>query len=158
MKTWYEDSLGYKLARAARAHRTQVAAAMREIGIHPGQEALLQALSTEDGRTMGALADLIGVRPPTMSKMVLRMAAEGLVDRQNDHGDARRARVHLTDEGRERARALKKRWRRIEKKLASSLTDKDAKRLGSLLGQINVSLNGDKAPPLADDEADGADQ
>ncbi|MGE0231764.1 MAG: MarR family winged helix-turn-helix transcriptional regulator [Flavobacteriaceae bacterium] len=152
MKTWYEDSLGYKLARAARAHRTQVAAAMREIGIHPGQEALLQALSTEDGRTMGTLADLIGVRPPTMSKMVLRMAAEGLVDRQNDHGDARRARVHLTEEGRERARALKKRWRRIEKKLTAGLSDKDTKRLGMLLGHLTVSLQGEQIPTLADED------
>jgi len=152
MKTWYEDSIGYRLARAARAHRTQLASAMREIGIHPGQEALLQALATEDGRTMGALADTIGVRPPTMSKMVLRMAAEGLVDRQNDDGDARRARVHLTEEGRSRARALKKRWRRIEKKMAAALSDKDARRLAAILGNITLALLGDPVPPAAEED------
>lgn len=140
MKAWYEDSIGFRLARAARAHRTVLAAAMREIGIHPGQEALLQALASKNGRTMGALADMIGVRPPTMTKMVTRLAAEGLVTRSGDEGDGRRARVHLTEEGAARVRELKKRWKQIEKRLQAAMSSKDIKKASALLEAMTAAL------------------
>ena len=58
------------------------------IGLHAGQDALLKALSETDGQTMGDLAAALGVRPPTVTKMVNRLAAEGYVERHASDTDA----------------------------------------------------------------------
>lgn len=100
MKTWYRESLSYQLLHAARLHRTRAGSYLGEIGIHPGQETVLLALVDEDGQTMTALAEALDVKPPTITKMIARMSAQGLVTRTNLATDKRSFNVFLTDDGR----------------------------------------------------------
>lgn len=50
--------------------------------------------------TLGALATVEQVRPPTMTRLVGALARDGLVRRRADPGDARRAIVEATARGR----------------------------------------------------------
>lgn len=147
MKKWYEDSIGLHLTRAARLHRARAHSMLGEIGIHPGQENVLQVLIEDDGQPMTRLAAALKVKPPTVTKMVARMAAQGLVRRIASETDARSARVFLTDEGRARGIELKKRWKRLEQMTVSKIPEKDRRKLVKLLMSIEASLDSEAEDP-----------
>ena len=67
----------------------------------PAQVRLLVALA-EGGVAMGVsdVAELIGVDQPRASRLVAQGVEQGLLERELDPGDARRTRIHLTEQGR----------------------------------------------------------
>ena len=86
-----------------RALRRQDAAS----GVGPARLSALSVLVFGGPATLGALADAEQVRPPTMSRIVAGLEEEGLVRREPDTQDGRRAHIHATAAGRrllERAR------------------------------------------------------
>ncbi len=154
MKKWYEDSVGLHLTRAARLHRARAHSMLGEIGIHPGQENVLQVLLEDDGQPMTMLAAALKVKPPTVTKMVSRMAAQGMVRRIASETDARSARVFLTDEGRSRGIELKKRWKKLEQITTEKVPEKDRRKLLKLLLAVEASLDADAAEPTASDSVE----
>ncbi|MFN0264723.1 MarR family winged helix-turn-helix transcriptional regulator [Tepidamorphus sp. 3E244] len=132
--------MSYQLLRAARLHRTRAASYLAEIGIHPGQETVLLSLADNDGQSMTALSVALGVKPPTITKMIARMGTQGLLTRSTAEQDKRSFTVTLTDLGREKATSLKKLWKRLEKEAMSGLEERDRKRFSKLLGQVSTNL------------------
>jgi DNA-binding MarR family transcriptional regulator len=79
--------------------KTLSADALRELGVHIGQNFLLDELWREDGLTTGELARRIGVEVPTITRMTQRMETAGLVARTRDETDRRVMRIVLTPLG-----------------------------------------------------------
>ncbi|MEW5420600.1 MarR family winged helix-turn-helix transcriptional regulator [Amorphus sp. 3PC139-8] len=136
----YRKTATYRLAQAAKAHRVRSGGHLSRIGLHPGQEFVLKALADTDGQTMSELAAVLGVQPPTVTKMISRLAAHGLVERQSSESDGRLARVFLTEDGRARIADVDRAWKRLEKEALSGIDDKDRKRLRKLLRVIEKNL------------------
>lgn len=137
----YKKSITFRLAQAAKAHRSRSGVHLSRIGLHPGQEAVLKVLSETDGLTMSELAAELGVQPPTVTKMVTRMSGQRLVRRQAAEHDGRLARVCLTDEGRARVEQIDRSWKRLEREALAGLDDKDRKRLRKLLRAVERNLS-----------------
>src|SRR6187401_2277157 len=95
------EYIGYLLIQVMKAHRRQAEPQFNALGVHLGQEMLLFQLCEEDGATQSEIADCICVEPPTVTKMLQRMEAAGLIERRQDSQDARVSRVYLTAKGRE---------------------------------------------------------
>ena len=74
------------------------------------------ALDRLDRQTPGQLASLLGVRPPTITKTINRLQAQGFLDKKASETDARQAYVSLTDQGREAIRAIERSVRKTETK------------------------------------------
>jgi DNA-binding MarR family transcriptional regulator len=148
MSDSFSKSVSFRLAHVAKLHRARAAILLSSIGLYPGQETILKALVATDGRTMGELAAALSVRPPTVTKMVARLGAQGLVERRAEMGgDARLARVYLSDLGRERAAEIDAVWRRLEKQALGGLDAKDRKRLRKLLRVVGRNLAAHGATP-----------
>ena len=94
------------------------------------------------------------MQPPTVTKMISRLGAQGLLTRQTSSADGRLARVFLTDAGRERAGAVDAVWKRVEKEALAGLDEKDRKRLKKLLRQIEKNLLPAGVSGNTDDEDD----
>ena len=141
-----EESLAGKLIHTARLCRTLNADLLEQIGIHPGQDALLNALAAEDGRAIGSLADALGVRAPTVSKMVSRMEAQGLVRRQGSTEDSRRSHVFITEKGAELVGRIGEAWSRAETVAFARLSDRERKRLRKILKKVRAALAAQAAP------------
>lgn len=134
-------SVGWALVQAARLHRARIGDRLGTLGLFAGQEQVLQGLAAHEGRmTMGELATLLRVRPPTASKTVSRLAAMGLVERHPEPGDARVVRVTLTEEGRSRTAAIERLWDEVEGEVLKGLDGKDRKRLRKLLRKVAKNL------------------
>jgi DNA-binding MarR family transcriptional regulator len=136
----HRKSVTHRLAMAAKAHRARSGAHLARIGLHAGQEAVLKALADEDAQTMSQLAHALGVQPPTVTKMVSRLSAQGLLQRVASQTDGRLARVHLTDLGRSRIEEIDRIWKRIEREALAGIDDKDRKKLRKLLRAVERNL------------------
>lgn len=157
MKSPYAKTVGYELLHAARLHRARSAQLLTDLGLFPGQEQVLTLLASEDGRTMGDLAAELRVRPPTASKTVARLAAQGLVERRAVNGDGRVVRVELTEEGRRRAQAVDAVWEELEREASDGIDGKDRKRLRKLLRKLGRNVSSKLGGAAAADDPDDDD-
>lgn len=147
----HRRTVTHRLAQAAHAYRVRAGGQLARIGLHSGQENLLKSLSAEDGMSMSDLAASLGVQPPTVTKMIARLAAQDYVERRASSGDGRQAEVFLTERGRRVIAGIDKMWKRIEKSALSEIDEKDRKRLRKLLRQVERNLGG-KRPERLDEE------
>jgi len=60
----------------------------------------LVVLASRGPQGMAALADALGVTPPTASRLCDRLVRKGLVRRRTDRSDRRQVRIALTEAGR----------------------------------------------------------
>jgi DNA-binding MarR family transcriptional regulator len=88
-----------------RAHRAVFRAAdqvlAREYGITAAQNSLLLYLEKNEGVTMSAVAEAIGLKNAAVSGLVDRMAKKGLIARQPNARDGRSVELVLLPPGRE---------------------------------------------------------
>lgn len=141
MKNAAQKSAGQQLMLASRLYRARMAEHLAEIGIFPGQEVVLQALTDTEGATMGDLSRLLRVRPPTISKTVTRLAAQGLVARRSRADDARIVLVSLTQDGQAKLARISELTSLMEDEIIGILDDKDTKRLRKLLRRLVKGLS-----------------
>ncbi len=140
------------LQAAARLSRTTLAARLLAHGFYAGQEQIMLALDREDGQTPGQLAARLGVRPPTVTKTIGRLQAQGYVAKRSNEIDARQANIFLTETGRNAIRDIEKAVRKTDR-LAFAGFDKDERRmLFDLLARVEANL-GDTRTQI-EDEAD----
>ncbi len=94
------------LAHALRPAVLRLARRLRQLrdesaGLGSNQLSALAVLLDQGDLTMGQLAVLELVQPPSMTRIVNGLEERGLVTRTPDPDDRRTARVHLTEQGRE---------------------------------------------------------
>lgn len=95
-----DDAVTTALLQAARAYRARSAKLLTRIGLYPGQDALLSLLSTRGATTMGEAAAALSIQPPTVTKMVHRLAGAGLVRSEVMDRDRRKIIISITDAAR----------------------------------------------------------
>jgi DNA-binding MarR family transcriptional regulator len=84
-------------ARLARILRQQAGT-----GLSPSQQSVLASIEVHGPLTLGRLAKIEQVTPPTITKIVGKLEDDGLVSRTVDEADRRISRVAITAEGRRR--------------------------------------------------------
>ena len=115
-----DEKVTHSLLQAARAYRVRSARLLARIGLYPGQDALLKLL--QDGpMTMGEAAALLSIQPPTVTKMVNRLSAAGLVRTEVIDRDRRKVAVSMTDAARERLQEIDAIWRELEQEALEGL-------------------------------------
>ena len=132
---------GFTLAKVCKAHRANVGELLAEHGLHVGQEMVLVELWQDDGLRGGELAARLGVEPPTITKMLRRLEACGLVERRPDPSDARSFRVHLTDRGRALEEPVGRCWERAEEMILAGLNKAERRSFRDLLIRVRSNLD-----------------
>lgn len=141
-----------RLQTAARLSRTALAERLLDQGLYAGQDKIMLALDKENGLTPGQLAERLGVRPPTITKTINRLAAQGFLEKRASRTDARRAHVYLTESGAEVIRAIERSVHKTEKQALKSLDKEQQKTLANLLAHIEANLSRKNPPPLGEEE------
>lgn len=134
------ESVSFALAQLCKAHRYRVDAALREHGLRAGQEMILLQLWGEDGLTQSQLVDRLCVEPPTVTKMLQRMEAEGLLTRRPDPDDARISRVFLAAPGRCLEQLVQQCWAEVEGQLTDGMTLEERVLARRLLIQMRQNI------------------
>lgn len=130
-----------RLHQVARLARTSLAARLLAHGFYAGQDQLMLSLHDDDGQTPGQLASRLGVRPPTITKTINRLQAQGFLEKRASETDARQAHIYLTEVGRDAIRAVEKSVKKTEKQALKGFDKKDLKQLSKLLARIEANLS-----------------
>ncbi len=93
--------LCFALYSATHAMQAVYAPMLDPLGITYPQYLILATLWQQDDRTVGSLGRALHLETNTLTPMLKRMAAAGLVERRRDGEDERRVRITLTDAGRQ---------------------------------------------------------
>ncbi|MBA3824021.1 MAG: MarR family transcriptional regulator [Ktedonobacterales bacterium] len=136
------DSCAFLLVQISQAQRQFVAETLDGLGLHPGQELILLLLAEEDGQTQMQLAQRRGVEPPTITKMMQRMAEQGMITRQSDDEDGRVMRVYLSEAGRALIPAIQALWHAVEERLLQRISEPERLLLRRLLQQMHTNQEG----------------
>lgn len=140
-----------RLQSAARLSRTALASRLLAHGFYAGQDQIMMALAAEDGQTPGQLATRLGVRPPTITKTINRLQAQGFLAKRASDNDGRQAHIYLTEPGAEAIREIEKAVRKAEKQALKGLDKKELKVLSKMLSRIEANLSGNFQQPDEDE-------
>lgn len=105
-----------EIAARLRLSATRLARRLRQeagTGLTPSQLSALATVSNHGPLTLGALADIERVAPPSITKVITKLEADGLVQRIPDPTDGRVSRVRVTRVGQaliEETRRRKTTW------------------------------------------------
>lgn len=136
-------ALATALAQASRSARTALSRHLLDTGLYAGQDGVILALARTDGLTTGQLAQALGVKPPTMTRTIGRMEAQGFLVRRDDAGDGRLSKVYLTETGRGAIEAITTAVATCDRQAVSGLSGKDVETLVRLLKAVDANLAAD---------------
>ena len=136
------DRLGPTLHALSRAHRARLSALLAPHGLHPGQDLLLLAIWESPGLRQAALAEQLGVEPPTVSRMLQRLERGGMIERRADPHDGRVILVYPTPRSRLLEGTVRRVWTSLDEQLIDALGDADATRLQRLARAAAAALTG----------------
>lgn len=110
------------LVPLARAYRRHLDRELADLSLsHSSALAVMLLGRMEDGVRQGALAEQLGVEPPTVVPMLDQIERAGLAERRPDPADKRAKTLHLTDAGRTLAAAAEARSAEIRSALFAGI-------------------------------------
>ena len=135
-KEFVDSYLPYLLARASFSISSEFHSQVEAAGFTVSEWRILASLSGVKQRTVGELADIVLAKQPTVTKMVFRMADQGLVMRTACTQDKRQAWVSLTPKGKKTVQPILKNAALHEKQILESLGDVQSKALKVILQKL----------------------
>lgn len=129
------------LQSVARLARTVSAKRLYDQGLYAGQDKIILALAHENGQTPGTLAQKLRVKPPTITKTINRLAAQGFLEKRSSDQDARRTHIYLTPLGEEAIRQIESSLKKVEEQALNGFDKEDLKTLKRLLDQMAENLS-----------------
>lgn len=136
-----KEDIRILFTRTSAKMRKDYADALRAVDIYVGQDHLLWQLWNQDGVTQTELCERMGCEPPTLTNMVKKLEAYGLLMRKKDALDARVTRVFLTEEGRKIRWPIDEIWEKHQDKMLKGINQEEQKLLKRLLQQIDHNLS-----------------
>ena len=134
----FEEQLAWIIARVNRRLEEELAERLRPSGLPIEQFRVLEAISQRGPLTMGDLAAAALVERPTLTKIIDRMVAAGLVFREPDEQDRRRVNIVLAPEGVDLYAGLGDISQEMERRLSEALqTGPGARSLPDMLRALS---------------------
>lgn len=133
-----DEHLCFALYSASMAINRLYKPLLDRLGITYPQYLVLNALWEQDGRSIGAIARRLSLEPSTITPLVKRLEANGLVTRARDRDDERSVVVTLT----QKAQALQAQTRCLGETLlqSSGMSAEDLMALNRQVSELRKSL------------------
>lgn len=131
--------------RSMMLHRRLMVALLSGEPLHPAQAGCLQALIHHDGMSQSDLASVLHVSRPTVTGILQRMEAAGIVKRMADDSDSRVTRVYVTESGHEVGTRMHQVIGEVLRLSVGALTPGEREELTRLLKKMNDSVEAELA-------------
>ena len=136
-----QNSISNLLVQICKLRRNKSNILLSDAGIHGGQDILLYYLSIDDGQTVSALVEKMCIQHATISTMIDRMQASGMIKKVKDNTDKRTSRVFITEQGQEAYKQIAKIWKIMETTVIKGLDTNQQKTLNELLQIVLKNLS-----------------
>lgn len=128
------------LRRMMHLNRQFLSRMLTQAGGHPGQHGSLRVIAENEGMSQSDLASRMHLARPTVTAMLQRLEADGLIERWTDEHDQRVTRLRVTGAGRDAVEATRDSFRAYADATLSRLEEKDRLELVRLLGLVSDGL------------------
>lgn len=109
---------------------------MAELGLTPGECHLLSYLYSYSPCAIAELVRVFGLKKSTLTSMLNRLDARGLMVRELNPNDRRSFLIGLTTEGRKLARRVNQPVEALEKDIANRISDQDLEGFKGVMAAI----------------------
>jgi MarR family transcriptional regulator for hemolysin len=141
MKNQESKTLGFLVSDVARLLRFDFDRRSRKLGLSRSQWSVLARLSIRSGIQQKELADLMDIKPITLTRHLDRLESEGWIERRNHPNDRRANNVYLTEKGKSVIGNLRKIGQNVREKALSGINNKEEARLLEMLALIRDNLS-----------------
>lgn len=137
-----QSYISYSLATAHRKIHTSLTRRLKELGVQVEAWRVMEILESETDLTMGDLAEVVLMNPPTLTKLVDRMVSDGIAHRRIANKDHRQVNLVLTELGRKRIHQIREQVKIEDEEIAQKIGAEKVKILRDLLAEIgDIQLN-----------------
>lgn len=147
MRPEQAEALNQLIRRISIKHRAHTAGLLSDLKLHPGQDVILLELAERGPCTQVQLAAAAGCEPPTVTKLVRKLSAAGLVSRGASATDGRAVVVTLTDQGRAVVPDLRALGNSLAEHIVTGLSSTSGEELLTVLEDLERVL---REPPPRD--------
>ena len=116
---------------------------MAELGLAPGQPKVLLYLAGHDGCMQKDLAAMCDIEPATISRLLDKMEADGLITRSAVEGNKRAAAISLTAEGHRRQETVVGIRAQLEARELAGFSDEERALFFEFLNRLYHNLTND---------------
>jgi len=109
-----------------------------KMGDKAGRRRVLMILSEEPALLQRELQDRLGIQSGSLSEILIKMEADGLIERGKSPRDARNVELRVTDRGRAEEQTLRAEFQRQTERMMACFTEVQLKELRGLL---DIMLN-----------------
>jgi DNA-binding MarR family transcriptional regulator len=120
---------------------TSLTIRLKALGVQVEAWRVMELLNTQNDLTMGELAKLALMNPPTLSKLVDRMVGDGIVHRLVGNNDQRQVNLVLTDLGHKRIYQMQEQAKIEDDDIHQRIGNEKATMLNSILAEIAASYD-----------------
>lgn len=135
--TSMDKQISYALAAAHRSVNLSLSERVKKHGVQIEAWRIMEALDTDQKLSMGEIAKIVLINPPTLSKLVDRMVSDGLVHRQMAQSDHRQTNLLLTDLARKRMVQIRGEVEEQDQEITNRIGSVEAIRLINLLNLLS---------------------
>jgi len=132
--------IGFALHDVARMLRTYADQRARELGTTRAQWSVLSRLQRCQGASQSELAELLDLAPITLTRLIDKLTAAGLVERRDDATDRRIHRLYLTEKAMPKLEKLGALGEAIMKKALDGLDENAVASMRQGLDRIKANL------------------
>lgn len=109
-------------------------------GLNRGQIRLLFLISKNDGIIQRDLADMMDIRPSSLTEMLSNLEAHSFILRKSDEKDRRVMHVYLTDTGRNAIDGFNQVNDKLSASIFNCLTTEETEKMLDMINKINENL------------------
>ncbi|MBZ2200270.1 MAG: MarR family transcriptional regulator [Lentilactobacillus hilgardii] len=118
-----------------------------------GQHRVLHVLAKEGSLIQSQLAEILDIRPSSLTELLSKLEDRGLINRTPDENDKRVTNVSLTDEGKKAIESDDSSSDDLINSIFDGLSDEEIDQLNGLFDKLNGSLK--EKLPARDERPDG---
>ncbi|MBI5606784.1 MAG: MarR family transcriptional regulator [Deltaproteobacteria bacterium] len=134
MKT--DNCIFFQLAKASQTGIKFMTQKVSGLNITPVQAMVLGFLAEEDQIIAGELGKKVELDSATLTGILDRLEAAGLIERKGNPDDRRSIKIHLTKQGKETGFEARKLIEEANKEFLAAFTENEKKDLRSLIGKL----------------------
>ena len=106
------------------------------------QGRILKIVGSHDGISQKKLQEIVGIKPGSLSEVLLKLEKVGYIERKQDKKDKRCQNVYITQAGRDAFEEIHKAHEEESAHVFDALSDKEKKTLLSLLDKLVLDESG----------------
>ncbi|HWA49073.1 MAG TPA: MarR family transcriptional regulator [Dongiaceae bacterium] len=152
-----KETIGFLLHDAARLLKRDFERRARSLGLTRAQWQTLFHLARNEGCNQAALADVLDVEPITLTRVIDRLEASGLVERRVDPNDRRARLLFLGPDAAPLLEQLRTLGAETREVALAGINDEERERLTELIGRIRANFANrepNEPAPEAGDESE----